>query len=73
VKHLDDYVKNVSIAIDVAVLIAACLYVLKEDGQTLWKWLTSAVKGCSATTCPMCGQSVSSATGSSSINTVPQD
>ena len=39
----------------------------------LWRWLISDPKECSATRCPMCGQSVSGVTGSSSTNTGHQD
>jgi hypothetical protein len=52
------------------VSIAALLSFWKPIVITLEKWLISAGRGTGEIVCPMCGQSVSGATGSSSIATV---
>jgi hypothetical protein len=71
--HWKLYAVLVSSVMGLGVWTAAVLSLWKPIVRTLERWLTSAGKGCGEITCPMCGQSVSRATGSSSTNTVPQD
>lgn len=73
---MQPYFNCVSFALGVTISTASTAVVLwywKPIVLKLERWLTSAGKGCGEITCPMCGQSVSGATGSSSISLGSQE
>jgi hypothetical protein len=65
------YFNCVSFALGVTISTASTVAVLsfwKPGALKLERWLISTGKGCGEIHCPMCGQSVSGVTGSSSTS-----